>query len=70
MIEHVFVHQKTMTDKYEISFEIKNVLLPESCFEQCISIFWCIVYRLLDSVYHFDNFVYDLRAVFAVCVQF
>ena len=30
MREHVFVHQKTMTDKYEICFEIKNVLLPEN----------------------------------------
>ena len=30
MREHVYVHQKTMTDKYEISFEIKNVLLPEN----------------------------------------
>ncbi len=30
MIEHVFVHQKTMTEKYYICFEIKNVLLPEN----------------------------------------
>ena len=30
MREHVFSHQKTMTDKYEICFEIKNVLLPEN----------------------------------------
>ena len=27
--EHVFIHQKTKTEKYEICFEIKNVLLPE-----------------------------------------
>ena len=29
-MREVFVHQKTMTDKYEICFEIKNVLLPEN----------------------------------------
>ena len=52
MIEHVFIHQKTMTEKYEICFEIKNVLLPENCvLNSVFSIFWCIVYWLLDSVY-------------------
>ncbi len=29
MIEHVFVAQKTMTEKYNICFEIKNVF-PEN----------------------------------------
>ena len=54
-----------MTEKYEICFEIKNVLLPENyVLNNVFSIFWCIVYWLLDSVYHFDRFVYDLRAVF------
>ena len=53
-----------MTEKYYICFEIKNVLLPKNYVLNVFSIFWGIVYWLLDSVYHFDRFVYDLRAVF------
>ncbi len=44
MIEHVFVHQKTMTEKYYICFEIKNVLLPENY------VFWtmgCLFFGVL-----------------------
>ncbi len=48
-----------------IYFEIKIVLLPENyVLNNVFSIFWCIVYWLLDRLCHFDHFVYDLRAVF------
>ena len=54
-----------MTEIYEICFEMKNVLLPENyVLNNVFCICWCIVYWLLDSVYHFDRFVSGLRAVF------
>ena len=46
-----------MTEKYYIFFAIKNVLLPKNYVLNVFSIFWGIVYWLLDSVYHFHGFV-------------